>query len=84
MFWGGLCTGIFSGWAADRYGPKLLLLIATVIHVIGSMISPIAAVHTGYIGLTIVRFIMGFGQVNLNIYRYDNMFCTGCVHTMYG
>jgi hypothetical protein len=63
IFWGGLLTGIFSGWLADRYGPKNILLVACFVHVLGSFLTPIVAMHTGFYGMIITRFIMGLGQV---------------------
>uniref|UniRef100_A0A914X0S2 Major facilitator superfamily (MFS) profile domain-containing protein n=1 Tax=Plectus sambesii TaxID=2011161 RepID=A0A914X0S2_9BILA len=60
--WGGLLTGFFSGWVADRYGPKNILLAACVVHVIGSFLTPTIAVRVGFYGMVGIRFIMGLGQ----------------------
>uniref|UniRef100_A0A914UR20 Major facilitator superfamily (MFS) profile domain-containing protein n=1 Tax=Plectus sambesii TaxID=2011161 RepID=A0A914UR20_9BILA len=62
IFWGGLVTGVFSGWLADRYGPKNILLAACVVHVIGSFLTPTIAVRVGFYGMVGIRFIMGLGQ----------------------
>lgn len=65
FFIGGLITTLPAGWLADRYDPKTLVTVSITLSTLGCFLSPITAQTGGYIGLVVLRFIMGlFGQVS--------------------
>lgn len=58
-----LFTGIPAGWLADRYGPKMLLLLSTLLHIVPTLLQPIFAVHFHHIFSVVLRGILGLGYV---------------------
>ena len=43
-----------------------LVVLALVVNGVGSLLTPTTAVHGGFIGLFVVRFLMGLGQGAVN------------------
>lgn len=67
---GGLISAIPAGWMADRYDPKTLVFVSMIMMTAGSLLSPVTAVHGGFVGFLILRLIMGlFGQVDSSFYE---------------
>ncbi|CAJ0922290.1 unnamed protein product, partial [Mesorhabditis belari] len=60
-FYGGLVTIAISGYIADRFGPKMILLFAAIDFSIMTMMGPFLASNSywAYFG---ARFIMGLGE----------------------
>lgn len=66
FFVGALIATLPAGWLADRYNPKMMVTISICFTSAGCFLSPITAIEGNYIGLVILRFIMGFfGQVSI-------------------
>lgn len=62
VFYGSLLTTWISGYLADRFGPKLLLIITLVDSSIITFLSPLLA-NLNYNLLFAGRFLMGVGEV---------------------
>uniref|UniRef100_A0A0N4Z7B2 MFS domain-containing protein n=1 Tax=Parastrongyloides trichosuri TaxID=131310 RepID=A0A0N4Z7B2_PARTI len=60
-FYGGIITIIFSGYLADRFGAKSLLLMAIIDCSVCSILSP-AIANFSFIIFFITRMIMGLGE----------------------
>ncbi|CAJ0562996.1 unnamed protein product, partial [Mesorhabditis spiculigera] len=60
IFYGGLVTMAFSGYLADRYGPKMLLVAAVIDCVVFTMIGPTLA-ERSYPAFFASRAMMGIG-----------------------
>jgi MFS family permease len=52
-----------SGWLADRYGPKNILLLSTILFIIPTIFQPLFAVHVGPVGNLLLRAMLGLGLV---------------------
>ncbi|KAI1712256.1 major facilitator superfamily domain-containing protein [Ditylenchus destructor] len=62
VFIGSLVTILFSGYLADRFGPKLLVTIAILDYSLVSLLTPFLATNSFYAYL-FARFIMGLAEV---------------------
>ncbi|CAD6195992.1 unnamed protein product [Caenorhabditis auriculariae] len=60
-FYGAIVTVVFSGYVADRFGPKFILLAATLVYVIVTLLTPWLARYS-YQMLFVARIFMGFGE----------------------
>lgn len=60
-YYGGLVTIMFSGYFADRCGPKLIFIGAVTVYVIVTLLTPFLA-QTSYTAFFIARVIMGLGE----------------------
>ncbi|CAJ0922299.1 unnamed protein product, partial [Mesorhabditis belari] len=60
-FWGGLMTTVFSGYLADRFGPKMIVMFAVIDMSIMSALGPFLAEQTywAYFG---TRVVLGMGE----------------------
>lgn len=64
LFIGGLLATLPAGWLADRYDPKTLVSVGILATTVGCFLSPVTAQKGGYVGLIVLRLLMGlFGQV---------------------
>lgn len=61
-FYGSLITIFFSGYLADRYGPKYLIFFAISDYIIVTLLTPVLA-EFNYYAFFIARIIMGLGEV---------------------
>ncbi len=66
-YWGGLVSVIGVSWLSRCLGPSRVLLIGTLMNIAGSFATPLAAVSGGPYVLLAVRFVMGIGQVNIEL-----------------
>ncbi|CAK5077715.1 unnamed protein product [Meloidogyne enterolobii] len=64
LFYGGFITIWFSGYLADRFGPKLLIGMAVLDMSVCSLVSPVL-VDLNYHAFFVARFLMGLGDVSL-------------------
>jgi MFS family permease len=64
IFWASLVTGIPGGFIVDRYGPKLLFILCMMLHVVGTMLLPAAALYFPTYATLILRFVLGLGMVS--------------------
>lgn len=64
-FYGGLLTCWWSGYLADRLGPKMVLLAAVANYSVMTLLTPVLA-NMNFYALMAARFIMGLGEVSLN------------------
>uniref|UniRef100_A0A915MJW9 Major facilitator superfamily (MFS) profile domain-containing protein n=1 Tax=Meloidogyne javanica TaxID=6303 RepID=A0A915MJW9_MELJA len=62
LFYGGFITIWFSGYLADRFGPKLLIGMAILDMSVCSLLSPVL-VDLNYYAFFVARFLMGLGDV---------------------
>uniref|UniRef100_A0A1I7YH42 MFS domain-containing protein n=1 Tax=Steinernema glaseri TaxID=37863 RepID=A0A1I7YH42_9BILA len=60
-FYGGLVTIALSGYLADRFGPKHLLMLAVLDYSIVSLLSPLLA-NTNFYAFFSSRVVMGLGE----------------------
>ncbi|RVE43591.1 hypothetical protein evm_011775 [Chilo suppressalis] len=58
-FWCYPVTSLVGGMAAERWGPRYVVLVSSVASAILTMLSPVAA-RMSHIGLVIIRFFLGF------------------------
>ncbi|KAE9556556.1 hypothetical protein FO519_000250 [Halicephalobus sp. NKZ332] len=62
IFYGSLVTILPAGYLADTRSPKTLASVAVVIYIIGTALTPLIAVHGGWVPLLFCRIFMGFGD----------------------
>ncbi|VDK58981.1 unnamed protein product [Anisakis simplex] len=60
-FYGGFITIFFSGYLADRYGPKYMLLLAMLDYIVVTLFTPLLA-EFNYYAFFVARVIMGLGE----------------------
>ena len=60
-YYGGMVTIFFSGYIADRFGPKMILIFAVMDYVIVTLLSPTLA-ENSYEGFFVGRVLMGLGE----------------------
>uniref|UniRef100_A0A915BXR7 Major facilitator superfamily (MFS) profile domain-containing protein n=1 Tax=Parascaris univalens TaxID=6257 RepID=A0A915BXR7_PARUN len=60
-YYGGLITVLPGGVLADRFNPKLILLLAIADYVIVSLLTPLIA-NANYYAFFVARIFMGFGE----------------------
>jgi len=69
-FYGGLLTIWWSGYLADKFGPKTILLAAVANFAIFTFLTPTLA-NTNFFALFGARLIMGLGEVSeIKIYSF--------------
>uniref|UniRef100_A0A914LHN8 Major facilitator superfamily (MFS) profile domain-containing protein n=1 Tax=Meloidogyne incognita TaxID=6306 RepID=A0A914LHN8_MELIC len=61
LFYGGFITIWFSGYLADRFGPKFLIGMAVLDMSVCSLLSPVL-VDLNYYAFFVARFLMGLGD----------------------
>ncbi|TKR58710.1 hypothetical protein L596_030120 [Steinernema carpocapsae] len=64
-FYGSLITIIPSGYLADRFGPKLILILAVLVYSIPTLFTPFLAT-TDFYAFFFARVIMGLGEGFIN------------------
>ncbi|CAJ0950522.1 unnamed protein product, partial [Mesorhabditis belari] len=62
FYWGGLVSVLLCSNLVQKFGAARVLLIGTILNVVGSWVTPVAAQHGGVAFLIVVRFVMGLGQ----------------------
>lgn len=62
-FYGGLLTIWFSGYLADKFGPKIILLAAVTNFAVFTLLTPTLA-NTSFFALFGARLLMGLGEVS--------------------
>ncbi len=62
FFAGYLITQALGGWLSNRFGPKRVLFFAVAWWSAFTIFTPLAAIYLPFIGLLIVRFLMGVGE----------------------
>ena len=62
IFYGSLITILPAGYLADTRSPKTLATIAVLIYIVGTALTPLIAVHGGWVPLFICRIFMGLGD----------------------
>ena len=62
--WCGIVFGLPAGFLADRYGAKNLLFICVVTNIAGTLLTPVTAINVGYMGVFVLRCLIGIGQVS--------------------
>lgn len=85
-YYGGLITVLPGGVLADRFSPKIILLLAIADYVIVSLFTPLIA-NANYYAFFVARIFMGFGEVK-HLKRsiqfitvlYDIMYTPGFLH----
>lgn len=74
FFVGAVIATIPAGWLSDTHDTKLIVTISICFTTVGCFLSPITAMKGGYIGLVVLRFIMGlFGQVRHKVWKLSNV-----------
>jgi MFS family permease len=66
FYLGGLIAALPSGYLCDRYGPREVVFYGALLNVLGTVLTPLITKEMGSIALTVVRFLMGCGQVILS------------------
>ncbi|KAK0405176.1 hypothetical protein QR680_017840 [Steinernema hermaphroditum] len=61
VFYGALATSLPSGYLADRFAPKTLLLLSLLVYTVTTLISP-ALAEVGYGAFLVNRILMGIGE----------------------
>lgn len=74
--YGSLVSMIFSGYLADRYGPKMLMMFSLCLYTLITLLSPILAEWNYYVFL-VARAIMGIADVGREINIMDHLFFKG-------
>jgi MFS family permease len=59
----GLLSGLFVGWFSDRYGPCRVLLLSTILHIIPTLLQPVAALYAPPYASVMLRGVLGVGFV---------------------
>lgn len=62
FFWGYVITQVPAGQLAERYGAKIMLLLAISLCSLLNILSPVSATYGGWMGLCALRVIQGLCQ----------------------
>uniref|UniRef100_A0AC34FNI1 Major facilitator superfamily (MFS) profile domain-containing protein n=1 Tax=Panagrolaimus sp. ES5 TaxID=591445 RepID=A0AC34FNI1_9BILA len=62
-FYGGLLTIWWSGYLADRFGPKMVLLAGVADCVVVALLTPMLA-NASFYAIFVARLVMGLGEVS--------------------
>ncbi|KAI6234073.1 Transporter, major facilitator family protein [Aphelenchoides fujianensis] len=62
FFYASLLTMGVSGALADHFSAKRLAIAALLFYSVLSLASPLAAIHLGYYGFLVIRFLMGMSE----------------------
>lgn len=64
LFVGGLISVLPSGLLSDKYSPKMMVTVGLLCGTVGCYLTPVTAYHGGYVGVIILRLVMGLlGEV---------------------
>ena len=66
-FWGAIIGSAMGGWLSDRYGPKILLIVCSLVHILVTLLMPVTANNTPYIYVSVLRFILGIVNVSRRV-----------------
>jgi MFS family permease len=73
-----------SGWLSDRYGPKRVLMFATILHIISTLLEPLAADYAHHYISVGLRALLGFGFVRIiHLFILIKNTCSGNRYSKY-
>lgn len=70
-FWCYPITSLVGGMAAERWGPRYVVLISTLASAVFTFLSPVAA-RMNHVALIVTRFFLGFAGVRGNYIFYTH------------